>query len=169
MVTVRSLYSFDQFEKVMQKFAHEVAIDAVTNLNQGRGRIQTTSSNEFERVETEQYTFSFYASRIGFLKVTKTEKGTDYFGFDIEEKEYSNSNHRTKISYTVHVEGQYVKDRGWVESENRKEKDRVRGEEINALIEKLMQENGIIPVARFNLEQMKKMKKGEERFRKVPT
>ena len=154
MVTVRSLYSFDQFEKVMQKFAHEVAIDAVTNLNQGRARIQTTSSNEFERVETEQYMFSFYASRIGYMKMTKTKKDTEYFGFDVEEKEYQNSNHRTKISYVVHVEGQYVKDRGWVESANRKEKERVRGEEINAFIEKQMQENEITPVARFNLKQM---------------
>ena len=156
MVTVRSRYSFDQFEKVMQKFAHEVAIDAVTNLNQGRMRIQTRSNDEFERVETEQYMFSFYASHMGFLKMTKTGKGTTtYFGFDVEAKEYSNSNHRTKISYDVHIESQYVEGRGYVESANRKEKERVRGEEINAFIEKLMQENKITPVARFNLTQMK--------------
>ena len=155
MVTVRSLYSFDQFKKVMQKFAHEVAIDAVTNLNQGRTRIQTTSSNEFERVETKQYVFSFYASHIGYMKMTKTKKGTEYFGFDVEEKEYQNSNHRTKISYVVPVEGQYVEGRGYVESADRKEKERVRGEEITAFIEKLMQENEITPVARFNLKQMK--------------
>ena len=163
MVTVRSLYSFDQFEKVMQKFAHEVAIDAVTNLNQGRMRIQTRSNDEFERVETEQYLFSFYASHMGFLKTTKTKTttntkitlGTEYFGFDIEEKEYQNSNHRTKISYDVHVEGQYVEGRGYVESANRKEKERVRGEEITAFIEKLMQENGLTPIARFNFRQMR--------------
>jgi len=153
MVTVRSLYSFEQFEKVLQKFAHEVAIDAVTNLNQGRARIQTTSSNEFERVETEQYLFSFYASRIGFMKMTKTKKDTEYFGFDIEEKEYQNSNHRTKISYTVQIEHALVGN-DWVEKENRKEKERIRGDEILAFIEKLMQENEITPVARFNLKQM---------------
>ena len=156
MVTVRSLYSFDQFETVMQKFAHEVAIDAVTNLKQGRTRIQTRSNDEFERVETERYMFSFYASHMGLLKMTKTEKGTEYFGFDIEENEYQNSNHRTKISYVVHVENQYVEGRGWVDPPDRKEKERVRGEEINAFIEKLMLENGITPVARFDLKQMKK-------------
>ena len=155
MVTVRSLYSFEQFKKVLQKFAHEVAIDAVTNLNQGGARILITSSNEFERVETEQYMFSFYASRIGYMKMTKTKKDTEYFAFDIEEKEYQNSNHRTKISYFVHVESQYVEGRGYVESANRKEKERVRGEEINAFIEKQMQENEITSVARFNLTQMK--------------
>jgi hypothetical protein len=156
MVTVRSLYSFDQFEKVLQKFAHEVAIDAVTNLNQGRTRIQTRSNDGFERVETELYTFSFSASHIGYTKMTKTKTGTEYFDFDIEDKEYINSNHRTKISYVVHVEGQYVEGRGWVESANRKEKERVRGEEINAFIEKLMQENEIKPIARFSYKQMKR-------------
>ena len=138
----------------MQKFAHEVAIDAVTNLNQGRTRIQTRSNNEFEHVETEQYMFSFYGSHSGFLKMTKTKKGTEYFGFDVEEKEYQNSNHRTKISYVVQVEGQYIEGRGYVEDPSRKEKERVRGEEINAFIEKLMRENEITPVARFNLKQM---------------
>ena len=157
MVTVRSLYSFDQFEKVMQKFAHEVAIDAVTNLDQGRTRIQTRSNDEFERVETEQYTFTFYASHMGFLKTTKTgSHAYEYFGFDAEEKEYTNSNHSTKVSYTVHVEGEYIEGRGYVESANRKEKERVRGEEINLFIEKLMQENKITPVARFNFKQMKR-------------
>jgi len=155
MATIRSLYRFYQFEKVMQKFAHEVAIDAVTNLNQGRIRIQTRSNDEFERVETEQYTFTFYASHMGFLKTTKTGKSTEYFGFDAEEKEYANSNHSTKVSYAVHVEGEYVEGRGWVESD-RKEKERVRGEEINLFIEKLMQENEITPVARFSFKQMKR-------------
>lgn len=155
MVTVRSLYSFEQFEKVLQKFAHEVAIDAVTNLNQGRMRITTRSSNEFEHVETEQYTFSFYAIHVGYLKMTKTKKDTEYFGFDVEEKEYSNSNHRTKISYEIHTEGHYSEESGWVEDPDKKKKQRIRGEEINAFIEKLMRENEIVPVARFNLNQMK--------------
>jgi hypothetical protein len=151
MVTVRSLYSFEQFELVLQKFAHEVAIDAVTNLKQGRIRITTKSSNEFEHVDTERYVFTFYASRIGFLRTIKRD---EHFGFDIEEKEYQNSNHRTKISYFVPENGKYVEGRGYVKDPKQKEKERVKGEEINAFIEKLMQENGITSVARFNLKQM---------------
>jgi len=160
MVTVRSLYSFDQFETVLQKLAHEIAIDAVTNLDQGRMRITTTSNGKLEHMETEQYGFSFYASRIGFVKMTKTKNSktydTEYFGFSVEEKEYQNSNHRTKISYEVaNTGGKYVEGRGWVADPKYKEKQRIRGEEINAFIEKLMQENKIVPVARFNLSQIR--------------
>jgi len=158
MATIRSLYSFEQFETVLQKLAHKMAIDAITKLNQGRVRIQTNSNNEFERFESDKYAFTFYAHHIGYSRMTKTGKGTDYWGFDIEEKEYSNSNHRTKISFFVAVEGKYDKDSGKYAEPGRPEKEHERAAEIQEFIEKLMLENGIKPEPRFVLATVARAK-----------
>jgi hypothetical protein len=144
--TLRSEYGFDQFETVLQKFAHEIAIDAVTNLKQGRVRIEISSGNKFQRVETDKYSISFYANHIGFSRHTNRE----YLGFDVEEKEYNTSNHRTKISFFVQVEGKY--DKGEYVEIGRPEKERKRSEEILTFIHELMAEAGIKPIPRFTLK-----------------
>jgi hypothetical protein len=144
--TIRSEYSFDQFEKVLQKLAHEIAVEAVTKLEHGSVRIEI-SSNRFRRVETDKHTISFYADHIGFSRMTSR----DYWGFDVEEKEYTSSNHRTKISYVIMVEGKFVEDK-YVEV-GRAEKEHKRATEILEFIEKLMAENQIKPVPRFSLRQ----------------
>ena len=154
MATIRSLYSFEQFETVLQKFAHEVAIEAVTKLQQGRIRIETNSSNKFQRVETDKYMVSFYANHVGFSRMTKH----DHWGFDAEEKEYSNSNHRTKISFFVAVEGKYDKGSGKYTEPGRPEKEHERAAEIQEFIEKLMLENGIKPEPRFALATVARAK-----------
>lgn len=147
MVTIRSEYSFDQFETVLQKLAHEIAVEAITNLNQGRIRIQTSSSNRFERLETDKYTFSFYSVHIGF---SRQDDRRDHWGFDIENKEYITSNHRTKLSFFVQVDGEY-KDGKYVEK-GRPEKEHKRAEEIRKFVQDLMDKNGIKIEPRFQLK-----------------
>jgi hypothetical protein len=39
MATLRSEYGFDQFDTVLQKFVHEIAVEVVTNLSTEHGRI----------------------------------------------------------------------------------------------------------------------------------
>ena len=119
----------------------------MTNLEQGRVRIEISSGNRFQRVETDKYSISFYANHIGFSRHTDRE----YWGFDVEEKEYITSNHRTKISFFVQVEGKYEKSGEYIEID-RPEKERKRSEEILTFIRELMTEAGIKPIPRFTLK-----------------
>ena len=147
MVTVRSEYSFGQFDTVLQKFAHEIAVEVVTSLNIKHGRVDFRDHG-IAYIETDQYTIRFSPSNISFSR-----KGQeDYFGFDIEEKEYATSNHRTKLSYFVQVEGHMEKDR-YVE-DNRKTKEKKRGAEILEFIEQLMTASAMKPEPRFSLSGM---------------
>jgi len=146
VATLRSEYGFDQFEFVLQKLAHEIAIDAVTNLKQGRVRIDI-SGNRFQRVETDKYMASFYANHIAFSRHT-----LEYWGFDVEEKEYTTSNHRTKISFFVQVDGKYNEDTGEYVEIGRAEKEHKRSEEILTFIQELMTKAGMKPVPRFTLQ-----------------
>jgi hypothetical protein len=149
MPTIRSEHGFDQFETVLQKFAHNVAVEAVTMLNQGRVRIEISSSNTFQRVETDHCTIRFYADHIGFTR----QNGRDYWGFDVEDKEYVSSNHRTKISYAIMVEGKLDEETGKYIEVGRAEKEHKRATEILEFIQKLMIESQIKPVPRFSLRQ----------------
>ena len=150
MATLRSHYSFEQFEKVLQNIAYKAAIIQVTNLQGGRidlgdGRIREISAPDLH------ITFGSvirYSAHYG-----KSER----LAFDIEEKMYQNSNHKTKISFTVYVERHYDADKEeYVDDENRAEAERKMAEKIQAFTDKLMQENKITPVARFNFKQMKR-------------
>ncbi len=150
MPTLRSEYGFDQFETVLQKFAHEMAVNAVTTLEQGRVRIDISSSNRFQTVETGKYVIRFYADHIGFVRHSDHRD----WAFDVEEKEYITSNHRTKISYAVMVEGKYDEETGKYVEVGRAEKEQKRAAEILEFIQKLMTENQIKPVPRFTLKQV---------------
>jgi hypothetical protein len=153
MVTVRSEYSFDQFDTVLQKFAHEVAKEVVTSLNTVHGRIDFRQHG-IAYIETDKYSIRFSAARISFSRRGKDE----YWGFEIEEKLYATSNHQTKISYTVQVASHFDRNKGeygeYVEDESRKAKEKKRGEEILEFIEQLMAENAIKPVPRFSLSDV---------------
>jgi hypothetical protein len=94
---------------------------------------------------------SFYADHASFTR--QSSRSCDYWGFDVEDKEYASSNHRTKISFGVYVEGKYDKDaREYIEV-GRAEKEHKRAAEILEFIQKLMIENQIKPVPRFSLRQ----------------
>lgn len=148
MVTVRSGYSFEQFDTVLQKFAHEIAVEVVTSLNMKHGRIDFRDHG-IAYIETDQYNIRFSPSRISFSR----EGQTDYFGFELEEKLYATSSHRTKLSYAVSVGGHYEEGKGYVE-DNRKAKEKKRGEEILKFIEKLMTASAMKPEPRFSLAEM---------------
>lgn len=154
MATVRSEYSFNQFDTVLQKFAHEVAKEVVTTLDTVHGRIDFRDHG-IAYLETDKYNIRFSAARISFSRHGQD----DYFSFEIEEKLYATSNHQTKISYTVSVGGHWEKDKGYVEDDNHKTKEKKRGEEILELIEQLMTTNAMKPEPRFSLSDMVQGKK----------
>lgn len=150
LVTVRSGYSFDQFYTVLQKFAHEVAKEVVVNLSTTGGRIMF-GYQSISLLETDKYSIRFSGqSRISFSRHNEDE----YWGFEVEEKLYATSNHRTKLSYSVSVGGHYEEGKGYVEDGDRKAKEEKRGVEILEFIERLMTENAMKPKPRFSLSDM---------------
>lgn len=133
MPTIRSHFSFEQFEEVLQKLAHEIAIDAVTNL-QGEIRI-IVHGGRLSHVETDKYRISFYTNHASYFEKGKTY--ADSWGFDAEEKLYTTSSHKTKISFYA-----------------REGKEKEIAEKITEFIDKIMAEASIKPVPRFKLSKM---------------
>jgi len=129
--TLRSLFSFEHFEEVLQKLAHRIAIDAITN-PQGDIRIDV-HNGRMSLVETNRHTIRFYANHVTYEEWSR--KYTDGLGFDVEEKLYTTSNHCTKISYYA-PEG----------------KTKKTAEKITSFIDKIMAEASIKPVPRFTLK-----------------
>jgi len=130
--TIRSKYSFEQFEEVLQKLAHKAAIEAVTK-PKGRYVRIAIDNGRFTRVETDEYMFVFYENHVSFHK-----SGPDGLSFDVEEKLYSTSNDRSKISFEV-----------FLKEDTEKVKKR-----ISAFVEKIMAEAGMKPQPRFRLKNI---------------
>jgi hypothetical protein len=157
MATIRSHFSFEQFEAVLQKVAHEMALDALKALK-GDLRI-AGSKNRLKEVETDGCSIRFFASHLSFSK--HTGKMQDGLAFEIENKEFSTSNHRSKISYwsgdggydpklydedpAVRAAAEAVKEQKSREEAKQKEK------QITEFLDKLMQ--GIKPEPRFKLAE----------------
>lgn len=97
MPTIKSYFNFEQFEKVLQKLAHEIALDAVENLGQGDVRI-VIHGPKLSVVETSKATIRFYAKHISYYE-EPTRNHKDWWGFDVQEKFYLTSDHCTKISF----------------------------------------------------------------------
>lgn len=131
MTTIRSHFSFEQFEQVLQKLAHEEAIEAATELQDVK---LTIRSGRIREIETDNAHIRFFASHMTYYvqgspvkkiderwrECPKCEYGwttathcptcgeetqptyrttyPDALGFDVEQKLYMTSNHRTKIS-----------------------------------------------------------------------
>jgi acylphosphatase len=134
MPTIKSYFNFQQFQKVLQKLAHEIALEAVKNLNQGDVRIVIHGSR-LDTVETDKAKIRFYARHIGYYE-EPTRNYKDWWGFDVEEKFYLTSNHCTKISFYA-PEG----------------KGKEIAEKITGFIDKIMAESSIKPIPRFSLAQ----------------
>jgi len=153
--TLRSLFTFEQFETVMQKLAHKTAIEAVTDLKSNKILVQSNSAGRLSEVDDGVHTIRFYANHLSF---TYQPKGTwddpDTISFDVEEKLYLSSSHSTKISfYSPEVGVKY--DKEWNKSINQKKTEaekRRREKKIVEFIEKLMADAGIKPVPRFTLK-----------------
>jgi len=133
MPTTRSLFSFEQFEQVLQKLAHTIAIEAVTNL---RGDIRiVVHSGQLSQVETDKHSIYFYANHASYHE-RPSNKYEDWWGFDVEEKLYTTSAHSTKISFNAY-----------------QGKEKETEEKITKFIEKLMAEASIKAVPRFSLAE----------------
>ena len=151
MATLRSHYSLEQFEFVLQDVAHKVAIEQVKNLQDGRidlgdGRVREISSPHLSIT---------FGSNIYYRS-----EGSEGLVFDIEEKMYTNSNHKTKISFQVYIESRYDKEtQSYVETENKAMKERKMAEKIQAFIDKLMAEHGQKVTPRFDLKTVVKRRK----------
>jgi acylphosphatase len=135
MPTLRSHFNFQQFEEVLQKLAHEIALDAVKNLNQGDVRIVIHGSR-LDTVETDKAKIRFYAKHVSYSE-EPTRNYKDWLGFDVEEKLYLTSNYCTKISFHA-PEG----------------KGKEIAEKITEFIDKIMAEASIKPVPRFSLSDV---------------
>jgi len=133
--TLRSLFSFEQFEEVLQRLAHKIALDAVKNLNQGDVRI-VIHGHRFSVVETDKVKVRFYSKRMSYHE-EPTRNYKDWWGFDIEQKLYLTSNDCTKISY-------YAPE----------DKDKEIVEKITQFIDKIMARASIKPVPRFALAKI---------------
>jgi len=102
--TVRSEFSFQQFEERLQNYAYKLACDVISDPEQ-HGRIRIImNGRRLQEIETAEFTIRFYAKHASFQRNKKMHRHDyDYTvaecGFDVEDKEYTTSNHRSKISY----------------------------------------------------------------------
>jgi len=71
MTTIRSHFSFEQFEQVFQQLAHKIAIEVVRNLQDAKIRIR---KGKIVSLETANEEIRFRASRISYYEYGKPEK-----------------------------------------------------------------------------------------------
>ena len=136
MPTIKSYFNFQQFQKVLQKLAHEIALDAVKSLNQGDVRIVIHGSR-LDTVETDKAKIRFYAKHASYSE-EPTGNYKDWWGFDVEERFYLTSDHCTKISFYA-PEG----------------KQKEVAEKITGFIDQIMADASIKPIPRFTLGNIK--------------
>ena len=134
MPTLRSLFNFEQFNEVLQRRAHAIALDAVRNLNQGDVRI-VIHGPRLSEVGTGKVNVRFYANHVSYFE-EPTRDYKSWWGFDVEDKFYLTSNHCTKISFSA--------------TEGKEEETKTK---ILAFIDKIMTEASIKPVPRFSLKK----------------
>jgi len=117
---------------VLQKLAHEIALDAVKSLNQGDVTIGIHGPR-FSLVGTDKVNIRFNANHISYSE-EPTRNYNDWWGFDVEEKVYLTSDHCTKISVFAP-----------------EDREKEMAEKITGFIDKIMAEASIKPVPRFSL------------------
>jgi hypothetical protein len=94
--TIRSEFTFQQFETVLQNYAYKLACDVISD-PKIHGTITIRARGiRMEHVETDEFLIKFYAKHAYFGRHVK--KG-DSWGFDVEEKLYTDSNHSSKIHF----------------------------------------------------------------------
>ncbi|MEA2090400.1 MAG: hypothetical protein U9O89_06575 [Thermoproteota archaeon] len=131
MPTIRSHYRYEQFEEVLQQLAHKLAKKIVEDLPE-TAEIKIRGQ-KLDRVVTDDFSIRFFSKR---AKVVKNLTSDDWFGFEVEKKLYTTSNHCSKISF-------------WAPEDE----EAAKKKQIEEFIEKIMSEAGVTPVARFSLEK----------------
>lgn len=154
--TLRSYYNFRQFEQVFQKLAHEIAMDAVKNMDKGRVRITLNGKRVSEvSINSGGRVINFYAKHLTYSHQPNGSHAK-WWGFDVEEKLYTTSDHSTKISFfSPEVGVRYDADYEKSIDTKKTEAEKVRREKkILKFIEKLMADANIEPVPRFELAKI---------------
>jgi hypothetical protein len=167
MPTIRSHFSFAQFKEQLQNFAYDMACETVNEpLRHGRIRIIMEGQRVVE-LDTSEYTIKFYASHVQFSKNVRKPckqemyqngkwvkvdafRTEDLWSFDIEEKEYQNSNHRSKISFSGYGMFEYDAEQEKTVTLQKKVAEIQRN--VQEFIDQLMA--GVTPIPRFKLEQV---------------
>jgi hypothetical protein len=106
MATIRSEFTFKQFRDALQNYAYKLACDAVSDPGTHGRIIIKTFGARMDSVETDEFLICFYANRASFGR--RLKKG-DSWGFDVEEKLYTNSNHSSKIHFDCYPPEKAVK------------------------------------------------------------
>jgi hypothetical protein len=128
--TIRSEFAFHQFRKALQDYAYKLACDAISDPDvHGRILIKTFGTR-MEEVDTDEFHIRFYAKHAYFGRHVKHG---DSWSFDVEEKEYTDSNHSSKIHFDCYPAEKQAKTR----------------ETIMEFINKLL--SGVKPEPRFSL------------------
>ena len=172
MVTTRSLYTFEQFQKVFLQLAHVLAIEAVAALESGDLLIKAYHpwgtkyvQGALSEVNTGDYHIRFYANHLSFsYNPDGSYNHPDHFSVDIEEKFYSTSAHCTKIWFfssefkdeTREVKDEYGFMTHPVDHKKTDAERNRRQKKIDAFLEKLMQDADMKIEPRFNLEEYSK-------------
>ena len=130
MPTIRSEYSFKQFETALQNYAYQLACDAISDPKVHGRIVIKTFETRMEEVDTDEFHIRFYAKHAYFGRHVKHG---DSWSFDVEEKEYTDSNHSSKIHFDCYPAEKQAKTR----------------ETIMEFINKLL--SGVKPEPRFSL------------------
>ena len=108
MPTVRSDFTYQQYEKALQALAYKLALDAIRQMNNKEAKFRT-SGKEMEEIQTDTWHIRFYSKHVSFSpgrmkKWTGYGEGTYFsaeWGCQVEEKLYTDSPHSSKIHFDV--------------------------------------------------------------------
>jgi hypothetical protein len=107
MPTIRSEFTYQQYEKQLQALAYKIALEAIQDMNNKEAKFRT-KGKEIREIQTDTWHIQFYSRRVNFSpgRMKKSEWGGDlYFhadwGCEVEEKIYSDGLYNSKIHFDV--------------------------------------------------------------------
>jgi len=155
--TIRSHFTFAQFEEALRKLAYQKAVEALQTMN-NRTLVIKAFGKRLDTVETDGILIRFYAAHASYTQYGSRDKyGADTFNFDIEEKLYTDSDHSSKITFATIGKYERVEDGegGWdYKMAPGKKKQEAERKRIMEFIDELMA--GVKTKPRFSLENIQK-------------
>ena len=140
LATIRSEFTFKQYEARLQALAYKLALEAILGMNNKEAKFRT-HGKEIREIQTDTWHIQFYLRHVSFSPGSMHKASwsdSEYFypdwGCQVEEKVYADSPHSSKIHFDVG------------EKENLEEKRA----KIMKFLDGLMK--GIEPVRRFSLK-----------------
>lgn len=156
IATLRSKYSFRQFAAVLRATAYMAAIEG---LQKGERITIRASDNSIEELHSP---FLSLQNSYGTTMHVWVTLGDELLHFEIEEKFYQNTNHRTRIRYYPSVVYDQTKEKietWWgtehpVDQAATREQEKMEAKKIECFIEKLMEVHEVRPIPRFSLNMV---------------